>query len=220
MVKPNFTLTVPIVYEDEDVIVYNKPPFMPIHPSKAHVEDTLGNVFCGHMQALGIAAAFHPINRLDRDTSGLCVVAKNALAAGLLCGSLEKEYTAIVCGRVRPKVGRIDAPILRLEGSKMERCVGEAGQSAITNYRVELETERYSLLRIRLETGRTHQIRVHFAHIGNPLAGDGMYGGNMEFINRQALCCNRVWFIHPISKQRIDLCIDIQDELYKLVQNE
>ncbi|MEG0691568.1 MAG: RluA family pseudouridine synthase [Oscillospiraceae bacterium] len=219
-VIPNFELTVPVVYEDDDVIVYNKPPFMPVHPSNGHLEDTLGNVFCAHMQTLGIDAAFHPINRLDRDTSGLCVVAKNALATSLLSGDMQKEYTAIVCGQVIPKVGRIDAPIMKVVGSKMERCVSMDGQQAITNYKVELETEKYSLVRIVLETGRTHQIRVHFAFNGNPLAGDSMYGGDMTDLNRQALCCNKVSFMHPILNQRINLCIDIQGDMYKLVQNE
>ncbi len=219
-VKPNYELIVPIVYEDEDVIVYNKPPFMPVHPSKGHQEDTLGNVFCAYMQKLGISAIFHPINRLDRDTSGLCVVAKNSLATSLLFNSIQKEYTAIVCGTVNPQIGKIDAPIMKVVGSKMERCVDDEGQRAVTNYEVELETDKYSLVRINLETGRTHQIRVHFAHIGNPLAGDSMYGGDMSDINRQALCCNRVIFMHPIMNKRIDLCIDIQSDMYKLVHNE
>ncbi|MFZ2537418.1 MAG: RluA family pseudouridine synthase [Oscillospiraceae bacterium] len=219
-VKPNYELTVPIVYEDEDVIVYNKPPFMPIHPSNGHLEDTLGNVFCAHMQKLGIDAAFHPINRLDRDTSGLCVVAKNSLATRMLFDNMTKEYTAIVCGKVIPKIGKIDAPIMRLSGSKIQRCIGDEGQRAVTNYKVELETAKYSLVRVNLETGRTHQIRVHFAHIGNPLAGDSMYGGDMNDINRQALCCSRVGFMHPIMNKCIHLCIDIQSDMYKLVQNE
>lgn len=219
-IKPNYELSVPIVYEDEDVIVYNKPPFMPVHPSKGHLDDTLANVFCAHMNNLGIKAAFHPINRLDRDTSGLCVVAKNSLSTSILSKALEKQYTAVVCGNVSPKVGKIDAPITRLCGSIIKRCIAKDGQHAITNYKVESENTKYSLVRVNLETGRTHQIRVHFSHIGNPLAGDSMYGGDMTDINRQALCCNMVRFIHPITNICINLCIDMQEDMHKLMQNE
>ena len=218
--KPNFELSVPIVYEDEDVIVYHKPPFMAIHPSNIHLTDTLANVFCAHMQHLNIDATFHSINRLDRDTSGLCVVAKNKLATTLIAQTIEKEYTAIVCGKVVPSVGRIDAPIAKVDGSKMKRCVDDKGQQSITDYRVIRETENYSLVRISLKTGRTHQIRVHFAHIGHPLAGDSMYGGNMTGMKRQALCCNKVSFIQPILHKRIKLCIDMQQDMHNLVQYE
>lgn len=216
-VKPNFELSVPVIYEDSDIIVYNKPPFMPVHPSSGHQLDTLANAFCGHMHKLEISAAFHPINRLDRDTSGLCVVAKNALAAGIMNKGMDKVYTAVVCGEVLPEKGRIEAPIKREDDSMIKRCVGEGGQFAATNYEVIHKMNNYTLVRIKLETGRTHQIRVHFAYIGNPLAGDSLYGGDMSVIQRQALCCTEVSFIHPITNKCVNLSIDIQEDMHKLV---
>lgn len=220
LVKPNFEVFVPVIYEDSDIIVYNKPPFMPVHPSSGHQLDTLANVFCGRMQELKISAVFHPINRLDRDTSGLCVVAKNALSAGIMNKGMDKVYTAVVCGEVIPPKGRIEAPIKRETDSMIKRCVGEGGQFAATNYEVIHKMNNYTLVRIILETGRTHQIRVHFAHIGNPLAGDSLYGGDMSDIQRQALCCTNVSFNHPITGKPVNLSIDIQEDMHKLVYSE
>lgn len=219
-IEPNGELFVPIEYEDDDIIVYNKPANMPVHPSRNHQHDTLANAYCYHMQQKDMQATFRPINRLDRDTSGLVVVAKNALSASKLSGAIEKEYTAVVCGKLTPPEGTIDAPIIRLDDFHIQRGVSENGQRAVTHYKVERQNEKYSLVRIRLETGRTHQIRVHFSHIGYPLAGDDMYGGDMTDIKRQALCCNQVAFRHPVTNRHIKICINMHEDMNKLVQCE
>lgn len=219
-IKENEELFVPTVYEDEDIVVYNKPPNMPVHPSRNHQQDTLANFYTYQMNKKGIKATFRPINRLDRDTSGLCVVAKNGYAAAALCGTLEKEYTAILCGTPEKLEGRIDKPIIRLDDFHIKRAVGEGGQQAVTLYKIEEHNEKYSLARIKLLTGRTHQIRVHMSSIGHPLAGDEMYGGDLSDIKRQALCCNRVNFIHPYTGETVKLCINIHKDMRKLMQNE
>lgn len=219
-ITPNTNLAVNIAYEDDDVIVYDKPVDMPVHPSRNHQNDTLANVFCGYMQKQGIQATFRPINRLDRDTSGLCVVAKNALSASLLSKAVEKEYTAVVCGKVNPLKGKIDQPIIRLDDFHIKRGVDPNGQPSVTNYEVIEQNEKYSLVKIDLETGRTHQIRVHFSYIGYPLAGDDMYGGDVTDIKRHALCCNKVRFMHPTEHKEVNLCINIHHDMYKLMHNE
>lgn len=193
-------LTVPIVYEDDDVIVFDKPAFMPVHPSFKHQGDTLGNFFATHCEGL----TFRPINRLDRDTSGLCVVAKNRFSATHLQKSIDKTYFAIVEGKITAG-GTINKPIARIENSIIKRCISEKGQKAVTHYEVLTCNESFSLLKIKLETGRTHQIRVHFSSEGFPLAGDDMYGGSLEFIKRQALHCGEISFLQPINNKKIIL---------------
>lgn len=211
-------INVPIVYEDDDLIVYNKPYNMPVHPSHSHQTDTLANAFCAYMLAKGQPTAFHPINRLDRDTDGLCVVAKHPHAAAKL--NPVKTYTAVCCGNV-PSQGRIEAPICRPDRHHIIRAVGEVGvdggQYAATNYRVIATASRdgitYSLVELSLETGRTHQIRVHMAHIGYPLAGDSMYDGDSTHIARQALSCSAVAFTHPITGADVSLSIPLPPDM-------
>ncbi len=194
------TLAVPVAYEDSDVIVFDKPPYMPVHPSHRHQGDTLGNFFAAHCEGL----TFRPINRLDRNTSGLCVIAKNSLSAAKLQESLDKTYFAVACGRIT-KSGTIDAPIARTDESIITRCVSESGQNAVTHFEVLRTTSKYTYLKIKLETGRTHQIRVHFSHIGYPLVGDDLYGGDTSDIKRQALHCGEISFVHPITNEVISL---------------
>ncbi|MEG0570510.1 MAG: RluA family pseudouridine synthase [Oscillospiraceae bacterium] len=216
----NSSLVVPVVYEDDDIIVFNKPADMPVHPSGKHQSDTLANVFAYLSAQKGENHIFRPINRLDRDTTGLCVVAKNALVAATLWKSIEKEYTAIACGYVIPDEGKIDAPIYRPDECFTKRVVDDRGKRAITNFTVVKRMNNYTLLCIKLETGRTHQIRVHFANMGFPLAGDSMYGGSTSDIKRQALSCTKVRFLHPITKKNVYLCINIPEDMRKLVENE
>ena len=211
--EANENLNVPIIYNDDDVVVFNKPVDMPVHPSHLHQGDTLGNFFASRFENI----SFRPINRLDRDTSGLCVVAKNAHAAKILQQSLDKTYFAIVCGEITGS-GTINQPIARVSDSIILRKVSPDGQEAITDYTTISTNKRYTLVRVKLKTGRTHQIRVHFSHIGYPLAGDNMYGGSTSDISAQALHCGEVSFVHPITNQVLEFKIDIRQDMKKLLQ--
>lgn len=205
-VAANPELSADIVYEDEDVVVFNKPPFMPVHPSQRHHDDTLANLFAARYPGL----PFRSINRLDRNTSGLCVCAKNQFAAAALSGSISKVYYAITDGT--PPGDTVNAPIGRLGDSVIERCVTPDGKPAVTHFR-KIAGERRALLRITLETGRTHQIRVHMAHIGFPLCGDDMYGGDCTAISRQALHCGEVEFTLPVSGERITVSAPLPEDM-------
>ncbi len=206
LLEPNCSLNVEILYEDDQLIVFNKPPFMPVHPSIKHQGDTLGNFFAYHCSEL----TFRPVNRLDRDTSGCVIVAKTQFAAKALQKSYQKVYYAICHGVFNEKSGVVDAPIAREQESIIKRCVRADGQPAVTHYEVINSTENYSLLRLILENGRTHQIRVHMAHIGHPVAGDDLYGGSRSDYPRQALHCGEVSFVHPISGKEISVCSDFK----------
>lgn len=209
--EPNPSLIVPVAYEDEDVIVFDKPYNMPVHPSAGHYGDTLGNCFGAMFPEL----TFRPVNRLDRNTSGLCAVAKNAYTAKMLGGNMEKEYLAAACGSVNGS-GRIEAPIGRVEEGVIKREVRPDGQYAATNYTIIKDSGRYTLLRVVPETGRTHQIRVHFAYIGHPLAGDDLYGGDMSDIKRHALHCCRLSFVSPLSGKRVELGSPLSEDIERL----
>lgn len=211
--EPNADLDVPVAFENESVAVFNKPSGMPVHPSIKHQGDTLGNKFA----ALYPELTFRAVNRLDRDTSGLCVTAKNAHAAKLLQGNCEKVYYAAVSGEI-DESGTIDAPIARERESIILRCVRENGQNAVTHYKRLMKNNKYSLAEIHLETGRTHQIRVHFSHIGHSLAGDDMYGGSLDDISRQALHCGEISFNDPITNERITVKADIPDDIKQLFE--
>lgn len=221
----NTSLHVPVVYEDEDIIVFNKPAGMPVHPSPRHADDTLANFFAAHCAQTGISASFHPINRLDRDTTGLCLAAKNTHAAHLLTGCVEKRYLAIANGRLPDDCGTIDAPIARAPGSVILRTVSPAGQRAVTHFAVlkrltagPREKERcLTLVGVQLETGRTHQIRVHFAHIGYPLAGDGLYAGG-QILSRHALHCDSLSFT-AANGEKIELHIPLPNDMEELLHN-
>lgn len=219
-------LAAEIVYEDDDVAVYNKPAGMPVHPSLKHQGDTLGNRFAADFPEL----TFRPINRLDRDTSGLCAVAKSAYAANMLNGRIQKVYTAAVEGLPVPcdiggiplkwteKDGlyRIEAPIGRAGESIIRREVRADGKYAATNYTIIKSNEKFSLLRICLDTGRTHQIRVHFSAVGHPLAGDDFYGGSLEFCHRQALHCSEMSFAKISDGEIVNILCSPCDDILSL----
>ncbi len=187
-----------ILYEDDDIIVIDKAFGMPVYPTAGHNNDSLANALFYHYQQSSVCVGFHPIYRLDKDTSGVIVIAKHGYAAAVLSESIEKEYTAICEGILEGK-GIIDAPIRLKDGYTIQREVAKDGQRAVTHWQAVCHANQHTLLHIRLETGRTHQIRVHFSHIGHPLAGDDMYGGHLEQIGRQALCCSKVLFQHPVT---------------------
>ena len=209
-------LPLEIIYEDEDVLALNKPPAMPVHESRNHRGDTLSNAVANYMQGKN-ETAFRAVFRLDRDTSGIVLTAKNELAAAKLAGKIKKDYYAVVCGEIRG-CGTIDAPIRRIESSIIKRGVFEDGETAVTHYESIKTNGKYSLLKINLETGRTHQIRVHFSNLGHPLAGDELYGGSTCDISRQALHCRAIRFTHPVTGKEISLFCDFPSDMKKLIE--
>ncbi len=213
ILEPNEKLKVNIAFENENLIVFDKPVGMPVHPSIKHQGDTLGNFFAYKFPKL----TFRPINRLDRDTSGLCIIAKNAVSAAALQSDIEKVYYAVVSGNIVGE-GTIDLPIAREQESIIKRIVCEDGQRAVTHYKSIISRDKYSLLEIKLETGRTHQIRVHFSHIGYPLAGDDLYGGSIEDISCQALHCGQLIFKEPLTGEEIIVKSSIRDDMNKLIK--
>ena len=195
-----------IIYEDEDILVVDKPADMPIHPSLNHYENTLANAVCYYFADQGIPYTFRCVNRLDKNTTGLTILAKHMLSSAILSQdvavkSIKREYLAIVKGETKDS-GTIDAPIARKDASTIEREVNyEYGERAITHYR-KIETKNgYTLLSLVLETGRTHQIRVHMSSIGHPLIGDFLYHPDSNELPRQALHSHKLEFLHPITKK-------------------
>ncbi len=205
-------ISVPVLYADDNVIVMNKPAHMPVHPSKDLQSGTLANAFANFAESRGQHLAFRAVNRLDRGTSGLVVVALEQLSASKLAGKVDKEYLCVCRGEISES-GRIDAPIRRKEESKMERLVALDGQRAVTNYRRIFTNGEISVALVTLETGRTHQIRVHFSHLGFSLVGDTMYGYADPDLDRQALHCLSVNFTHPISGDIINVKSDIPEDI-------
>lgn len=206
--EPNHELSVPVVFENDSLVVFDKPAGMPVHPSIHHQGDTLGNCFAAMYPEL----TFRPVSRLDRDTSGLCIAAKNAHAAKLLQGHCPKVYYAAVHGEI-PESGTINAPIAREQESIILRCVRGDGRAAVTHYRRISCSGTYSLAEVTPETGRTHQIRVHFAHIGHPLAGDDMYGGKRTDISRHALHCAQIIFTDPETGKEVTVRSELPDDM-------
>ena len=206
-------MDIEICYEDEDIIVLNKPPLLPVHESRNHIGDTLSNFVAFH---LGEDTSFRAVFRLDRDTSGLVLVAKHELAASKLAGKIKKDYYAVVEGEIK-EGGRIDLPIARCGDSIIKRRVDENGERAKTNYQPISQKNSNTLLKINLETGRTHQIRVHFSHLGHPLLGDDLYGGDCTLISRQALHCKTLYFTHPISEVAMQIDCDFPEDIKKLI---
>lgn len=203
-----------IIYEDDCFLIINKSAGVPVHPSILHYEDSLSNGIRFYFDSIGLKKKIRPVNRIDKDTSGLVVFAKNeyvqeALAGQMLTGSFKKEYIAIAEGYFKNKKGTIHAPIARKENSIMERCICHNGSPSITHYEVIKEGNQqnipFSIVKCVLETGRTHQIRVHMAYTHHPLLGDDLYGGNTNLITRQALHSYQISFIHPITKQPLIL---------------
>ncbi len=212
-----------IKYEDDYLIVINKEAGIPTHPSRNHFMGTLANGLMYHLMEMGRDITIRPVNRLDKNTSGLVVFAKSSHIQHLMSlesgkANTKKEYLAIVEGRVFNNSGTIDAPIVREKAQSIKRTVRDDGDRAITHYRVLERYEDYSLLSIVLETGRTHQIRVHMAHIGHPLVGDEMYGGSEDKMKRHGLHAYKIDMLHPISHEKLALRAEIPEDMEELIK--
>ena len=211
-----------IVYEDEDLLVLNKPAGVAMHPK---ADDTsapsLAAMLTGY---LGEGSVPHFVSRLDKGTSGLLIAAKSGyvhdrLRRALHSSELRREYRAVAVGQVTPPRGVIDAPIGRAEGSIIRRCVREDGLVSRTEYEVLQTTECFTLLRLRPETGRTHQLRVHMAYLGHPLAGDWLYGTeDKNLIARPALHSYELWFTQPITGQELHFTAPIPQDMQQLLK--
>ena len=214
-----------IVYEDDDILVINKSPFMAMHPTHNHQGDTLANAVTAYLTKKGKCVAFRAVGRLDKGTSGLVVCAINPLSACKLSGKIEKEYAALIKDELTGE-GRVDVPIYRPDPMKTLRaCSYELGvEEALTNWYAEKTINGATLLRLKLETGRTHQIRVHMAYTGHPLAGDTMYGDFMPEIGHQLLHCRRCFFEHPVTGEKMEFEAefpeDFREVLNKLADTE
>lgn len=216
-------LPLDIAYEDEHVLVVNKPAHLPTIPSRSHPDVSLAQAILAYYEKNNLSSTIHIVTRLDRDTSGLVLVAKHRYAHSLLSKqqvqkNIERYYIAIVEGKMNKEKGTISLPIARKSTSMIERTVDEHGQEAITHFETIGKNETHTLLKIQLETGRTHQIRVHFSAIGHPLAGDSLYGGSTEMIARQALHCVSLTFQHPFSHERISLRSKLPEDMRLLIE--
>ncbi len=207
-----------IIYEDEDLLVINKPSNTPIHPSQGNYENTLANGLAYYFQQKNCAFIYRAINRLDRDTTGLLIIAKHSLSAAILSRmvaqrEISRNYLAIVDG-IPEEHGIIEAPISRVDGSTIERCVNFSnGDYAKTEFwRLKTMKDR-SLIRLKLATGRTHQIRVHMKYIGHPLLGDFVYHPDYHYMQRQALHSYSLDFIHPITNEAMHFIAPLPDDM-------
>lgn len=210
-----------IVFEDDGMLIVDKPSRIAIHPSIAHYTDSLSNGIRHYFDEIGLKKKIRPVNRLDKDTSGLVIFAKNeyiqeCLIKQMKDNTFKKEYLCLASGVFKEKVGTINAPIARKSDSIIERCIDMNGQPSITHYKVIKEYGDYSLVKCILETGRTHQIRVHMAHIGHPLLGDTLYGNKSDLIDRQALHCYKLTFLNPITKLEQIVECSIPDDFKKI----
>lgn len=214
-----------IVYEDEDLILLNKKGDMVVHPSYAHYKDSLSNALAGYYKKTGQEHVMRVIGRLDRETSGLIVFAKNRHSASILSRKSErmsrrKEYLALCSGIFETKEGTVDAPIERIPGQRMIREVRDDGKRAITHYKVEKEFQDFSLVRLKLDTGRTHQIRVHMSYLGHPLLGDNLYGKDIQDnkgLTRAALHACHLEFEQPITGEKLSFEAQLPEDMQNAI---
>lgn len=197
-------MPITVVYEDDDILVVDKPPYLAVHPSAGKPEPTLANGVVGYFERKGTPLSFRPVNRLDRNTSGLLLAAKNAHVAFTLMRRPQKEYLAIVLGKLIGS-GTVEQPIRVKEGCCITREVGPGGKESITHYEALATDGEVTLVRLRLDTGRTHQIRVHMAWLGYPLAGDTVYGIDNIVMPRHALHCAALTVEQPTTGETLTL---------------
>lgn len=211
-----------IIYEDEWFLVVNKPAGIPIHPSRMHFVDSLSNGVKYYFDLIGLKKKIRPVNRLDLDTSGLVLFAKceyiqEALIQQMSKNIFKKVYLCLINGFLENESGIINLPIARKSGSIIERCINQEGHPSITHYKLIRKYTNYSLIECKLETGRTHQIRVHMSAIGHPLLGDTLYGNGSDLINRQALHSYQIECIHPIFKKTICFKSELPQDMNNLL---
>lgn len=209
-------IPIEILYMDDDLIVVNKQAGLAMHETHNHQGDALSNALAYYLAQRGKPAVFRAIGRLDKGTSGIVVCARNKYCAARLSGQIQKTYFA-VAGGVFTGHGTIDAPIIRPDPNKTLRAVGEGGERAVTHWEAIRTDGKCTLLRIRLETGRTHQIRVHFAHLGAPLVGDDMYGSTDLRLSHQALHCGECRFTHPVTGKALTVTAPMPEDMQALV---
>ena len=214
-----------IIYEDDSYLVLNKEPNMAIHPSMLHYDTSLSNGVKYYFDSINLKKKIRPVNRLDKDTSGLVIFAKNeyiqeCLVSQMKTKNMKKTYLAVCEGLFTEKSGTINAPIARKPGSIIERYVDSSGDIAITHYEVLDEIDNVSIVKCVLETGRTHQIRVHLSHLGHPILGDTLYGNKNTNVPRQLLHAYKLDFIHPISKENVSYTAPIPEDFKNYINTE
>lgn len=214
-----------ILYEDDAMLIINKLPFTPVHPSINHFKDSLSNGVKYYFDSIGLKRKIRPVMRLDKNTSGIVIFAKNeyvqeCLIKQMKSGDFKKEYLAIVNKIIDGEFQVIDAPISRKNNSIIERCVSNDGDNAITEVQLIESSENYSLVKCNLKTGRTHQIRVHLSYIGHSILGDDLYGTKSALINRQALHAYKVMFIHPLTHKKLEINCKLPEDILKLIKNK
>jgi len=205
-------LPISVIYEDDDVLILDKPANMPMYPTPGHDSDSLANAVSAFFLEHDEKIAFRPVYRLDKDTTGLVVLAKNPYAAARLAHSVKKEYFAVCEGELSG-FGVIDSPIGLKEGHRIQRAVTPQGEKAVTKWRALGSANQHSFVALDLVTGRTHQIRVHMSNSGHPLAGDDMYGGSLTLIARQALHCGSVCFTHPFTNKELCFISELPNDM-------
>lgn len=215
-------MSLDIIYEDEWMLVVNKPAGIPIHPSRMHFTNSLSNGVKSYFESIGLKKKIRPINRLDLDTSGVVIFAKCEYIQEAFIQQMEKQlftkiYLCLITGHLEKCSGTINLPISRKTGSIIERCINTNGQKSITHYNVKKEYDNYSLVECRLETGRTHQIRVHMSSIGHSLLGDTLYGSSSKLISRQALHSYKIECLHPITKNKLTFIAKLPLDIAQLV---
>ena len=215
-IVPNNDIELKILYEDEWMLIVDKPPFMPVHPSINHYEDSLSNGVKAYFLKNGINKKIRPVNRLDKDTTGIVIFAKSEYIQENLT-DYEKYYLTIVDGQT-DESGIIDKPIARKLPSIIERTVRDDGDQAITRYKTLEFKNNMSLVECKLETGRTHQIRVHMASIGHSIVGDDLYGVSSTLINRQALHAYKIKFVHPVSRKEMVIESELPDDMKNILK--
>ena len=218
-----------ILYEDDYLIIINKPSGIPIHPSISHFKNSLSNGLKYYFNKINLKKKIRPVNRLDKDTSGIVIFAKHeyiqeCLIKQMKNNKFKKEYLAILEGYMNKTAGTINLPISRKEGSIIEREINSNGEKAITHFKLidnfSVDNQELSLVKFILETGRTHQIRVHSKYINHPILGDSLYGNKSDLINRQALHACKVSFIHPITNEPINIEIPLPLDIKKVLDNK